>query len=135
MTGDTFKELITTLAACTDTYRNIGFHEPLNVQIRVVPSSEWCHVTWMKATGTYSNLDGSSIPCVVAADNLHVDTIDIGGLPPSKHALMSRRICGLLQSTMLPGHMFAQWAVDSFLVDVTPDESTVDMFRQAHWDG
>ena len=89
----------------------------------------------MKATGTYGNLDGSSIPCVVAADDVHVDTIDIGGLPPSKHALMSRRICGLLQSTMYPGHMVARWAVDGGLVDVMPDESTVDMFCQAHWDG
>ena len=31
--------------------------------------------------------------------------------------------------------MVARWAVDSGLVDVTPDDSTVDMFRQAHWNG
>ena len=89
----------------------------------------------MKATESYSNLYVSTIPCVVSADDLHVDTIDIGGPPPSAHALMSRLICGLLQSMMCPGHMVARWAVDSGLTDVTPDESTVDMFRQAHWDG
>ena len=45
MKGAQFKELITKMAACTDVYQNIGFHEPLSVQIRVVPSSEWCYVT------------------------------------------------------------------------------------------
>ena len=40
MTGAFFEELITTMATCIDMYRNIGFHEPLSVQIRAVPSSE-----------------------------------------------------------------------------------------------